>query len=260
LGKPCIRALAVGWLLVALPSLVRSQDVAPPEHYRLRLAYDRWFSSLDAQVKKGGDGLPGTEIDAKADLGVEDKDSNEFRAVLKLAGRHKLRASYMSLDYDGDVVLESPFLFDGTFYRAGERVVTSLKGGLWTAEYEFDVVQTGSAHLGLLVGAKYLDVDSVIVQPDEGLRETGTQRAPVPVLGASGRLYLGRISLSAEITGLTIGERGSLYDFEGQLRYHINDRIAVGGGYRLLNVRGEDDGDLIRMRIDGFRAGVELGL
>jgi hypothetical protein len=141
----------------------------------------------------------------------------------------------MTLDYDGDVILEAPFLFDGTFYRAGARVVTSLKGGLWSGEYQFDVVQTGSAHLGLLLGAKYLDVDSVIVQPEEGLRETGTQRAPVPVLGASGRLYLGRIN-------------------------HISDRFALGGGYRLLNVRGEDDGDLIRMRIDGFRVGVELGL
>lgn len=257
MGKLWVRVLAVGSLVVCAPGLARSQDVAPPEHYRLRLEYVRWLASIDAQVKKG---TPGTEIDVKDVLGVEDRDVNEFRAVLRLGGRQKLRGSYASLDYDGDVILDQAFIFDGTFFRRDDRTVTSLKGALWTAEFEFDVLQNSAGHLGLLLGVKYLDVDSVIVQPEVGRRETGTQRAPVPVLGATGRLYAGRISLSAEISGLTIGQRGTLYDVEGQARFHITDRLAIGGGYRLLSVRGEDGDDFIRMRNDGLRFGVELSL
>lgn len=259
MSKLTVRALALGWLVVGAPCVVGAQDVAPPEHYRLRLEYVRWLASIEGELQKGADEVAG-RVDIKDDLGLEDKNLNEFRAVLRLGGRHKLRASYTSLDYDGDVILTRAFVFDGTFFRRDDRTVTSMKGALWSAEYELDVLQTGAGHLGLLVGAKYLDVDSVIVQPEVGRRETGTQRAPVPVLGATGRLYTGRISLSAEISGLTIGKRGTLYDFEGQLRFHVTDRLAVGGGYRLLSVRGEDGDDFIHLRDKGLRFGVELSL
>jgi hypothetical protein len=253
-------ALALGWLVLCPPGLARTQDLAPPEHYRLRLEYERWFATIDAQVRKGGGGLPGTEVDLKEDLGVEDSDSNEFRAVLRLGGRHKLRGSYTSLDFAGDVILERPFLFDGIFFRAGSETFTRVQGALWSAEYQLDLVQSGSGYLGLLLGVQYLDVDSVIVQPEEGERRTGTQRAPVPVLGASGRIYASRISISGEISGLTIGSRGTLYDVQAMARFHITDRLAVGGGYRLLSVRGEDGEDFLRLRDEGFRFGVELSL
>lgn len=259
MGKLCVCALALGSLVFCAPGLARSQDLAPPEHYRLRLEYVRWRASIEGELQKGADEASG-RVGVKDVLGLVDKDINEFRAVLRLGGRHKLRGSYTSLDYDGDVILARAFVFDGTFFRRDERTVTSLKGALWSAEYELDVLQNSSGHLGLLLGAKYLDVDSVIVQPEVGRRETGTQRAPVPVLGATGRLYTGRISLSAEITGLTIGKRGTLYDFEGQARFHISDRLAIGGGYRLLSVRGENANDFIRLKDKGLRFGVELGL
>lgn len=259
LAKLHRHALALGWLAAAAPALAGAQDLAPPEHYRLRLEYVRWRPSITGELQKGADEASG-RVDIKDELGVQDKDANEFRAVLKLGGRHKLRASYTSLDYDGDVILDRAFIFDGTFFRREEQTVTSLKGALWSGDYELDVLHSSSGYLGLLLGAKFLDVDAVIVQPKVGRREAGTLRAPVPVLGACGRLYTGRISLSAEITGLSIGKRGRLYDFEGQARFHLSDRLAVGAGYRLLSVRGENDDDFIRLRDAGVRFGVEFGL
>ena len=258
LGK-LSRALAAVALVVCVTNIAWSQDVAPPEHYRLRLEYDYWIAEITGEIQKGGDELTG-RVDVTEDLGLENKDLHDFRATLRLGGRHKLRGSWVSLDYDGDVILERAFIFDGTFFRQGERTVTSMKGNLWSAEYELDLLQSGVGHLGLLIGAKYLDVDSVIVQPEVGRRETGTQRAPVPVLGASGRFYVGRLSFSAEITGLTLGSRGSLYDVSGQARFHVTDRVGVGAGYRWLRVRGENDDDYLRISNEGVRFGVELSL
>jgi hypothetical protein len=259
LGKLSSRALGLAGLTLVAPGVLLAQDAAPPEHYRLRLEYVYWMAEITGEVQKGATEEVG-RVDLKDDLGVEDENLNEFRAVLRLGSRHKLRASWISLDYDGDVVLDRLFIFDGTIFRQGERTVTSMKGDLWSAEYEWDFLQNSAGHLGLVIGAKYLDVDSVIVQPEVGRRETGTQRAPVPVIGLSGRLYVGRLSFSAEGTGLTIGSRGSLYDVEGQARFHISDRLAVGGGYRWLRARGEEDDDFLLFSDQGFRFGVELSL
>ena len=259
MGKLTFRALAAASLVVCVTGFARSQDAAPPEHYRLRLEYVYWIAEITGEIQKGATEGVG-RVDLKDDLGVEDKNLNEVRAALRLGNRHKLRGSWVSLDYDGDVILDSLFIFDGTIFRQGERTVTSMKGNLWSAEYEWDFLQNSVGYLGLVIGAKFLDVDSVIVQPEVGRRETGTQRAPVPVIGLSGRLYAGRLSFSAEGTGLTLGSRGSLYDVEGQARFHITDRLAVGGGYRWLRARGEEDDDFLLFSDEGFRFGVELGL
>jgi hypothetical protein len=233
--------------------------MAPPEHYRLRFQYDYWMAEITGEVQKGAAEEVG-RVDLKDDLGVEDQGLHDFRAVLKVGARHKLRGSWVSLDYDGDVILDRAFIFDGTIFRVNERTVTSMKGNLWSAEYEWDFLQNSVGYLGLVIGAKFLDVDSVIVQPEVGRRETGTQRAPVPVIGLSGRFYAGRLSFSAEGTGLTLGSRGSLYDVMGQVRFHISDRVAVGGGYRWLRARGEEDDDFLLFTDQGVRFGVELGL
>jgi len=259
MGIP-LRTHLLAAALLSVPTLVRSQEMAPPEHYKLRLEYVRWFPSLTGELQKGAGDVPGTLVDLKDDLGIEDHSSNELKAVLRLGGRAKLRAAYTPLDYDGDVIASRPFLFDGTFFRKDAQTVTSLKGALWSGDFGFDVLRGGWGYLGLLVGARVLDVDAVIVQPTEGRRETGTLQAPVPVLGVSGRLYVGRISLSAEISGLTIGSRGTLYDAEGHARYHLTDRLAVGGGFRLLSVRGEDGNDFIKLRDQGARVVLELSL
>lgn len=251
--------LAFG-LLAAWPGALSGQELAPPEHYRLRLEYVRWFPSLEAELQKGSGDSPGTRIDAQLDLGIEDRQRNEFKGELRLGARHKLRGAYTPLDYRAEVVTSRPFVFDGTFFRRDSSTVSRLKGGLWSGEYELDLLKGGWGHLGLLIGAKFLDVDAVIVQPDEGRRETGTLRAPVPVVGAAGRIYSGRLSLSGEISGLTIGSRGTLYDVQGHARYHISDRLALGGGYRLISVRGEDGSDFIRLRNHGLRFVVELSL
>jgi hypothetical protein len=245
-------------LLLAAPRVGGAQELPPPEHYVLRVEYVRWFPSVSGEVQK--DASEVSRVDVEDDLGVEQKDVNEFKAAFRFGSRHKLRGAYNRLDYDGDVVLASPFIFDGTFFRGGTRTVTSLKGTLWSGDYELDVLKGGWGFLGLLIGARFLDVDAVIVQPEEGLRETGTLRAPVPVLGVSGRVYAGRLSLSAEVSGLTIGSRGTFYDAEGYARYHVTDRLALGGGFRLFSVRGEDDSDFIRLRQHGARLSVELSL
>lgn len=247
--------------VIAGSALAGAQELAPPENFRMRIEYSRWDPTFDAEIQKGSGDRSGTLVDGKDDLGLADKRTFEGRGILKLRPGHKIRVGYTRLDYDGDVErARRPFLFEDTFYRKDSRIVTSLKGAYYAADYEFDLFKGRWGHLGGIVGAKVFDVDSVIVAPAEGKRDNGTLRAPIPVLGTSMRVYLGRVSLAGEFSGLSIGKRGYLYEGGVSGRAHLTDRLAIGMGYRRLQLRGEDSPDLIRLRMGGVHFGIEMSL
>jgi hypothetical protein len=116
-------------------------------------------------------------------------------------------------------------------------------------------------YLGAQIGAKFFDIDSVLVDVDDNEREQNTSRAPIPILGITGRFYAGsRVSLEGELSGLTLGSRGALWEFDTSLRIHLSDRLAAQGGYRRLSLRaenGDDNGDLL---LSGWTFGLELSL
>jgi hypothetical protein len=140
------------------------------------------------------------------------------------------------------------------------RVITSLKGAYYSGEYEWDFVKRPSGFVGLLVGAKVFDLDAVLVAPVQGLREADTLRLPIPVLGLAARTYYGRLSVHGEVSGLTIGKRGYLYEVDVAVRVHISDRLGLGGGYRRLSLKGEDEPDLVKVQTGGWHFGAELSL
>jgi hypothetical protein len=110
------------------------------------------------------------------------------------------------------------------------------------------------------VGAKFVDIDTTIVAVNDGARELDTWRSPVPALGLVSRIYAGRLSLEGEVSGFTLGDRGSLIEFDASARIHFSDRLAAEGGYRYLKIRGEDDRDFADVSLSGWHFGLELSI
>lgn len=247
-------------LLLGLSGSAPAQEVPAAEQYHLRVEYLRWSPSLGAKFQKGAEGRAGTLIDAVDDLGVGDRRTYGVRATLRIKGRSKLRGSYTPLDYDGAQPAPRTFRFHDTTYSRFVHVVTSLKGGYYTGEYELDFVKGPHGFLGGFVGAKIFDVDVVILGRDTGQRELDTLRAPIPVVGLSGRIYSARFSLAGEVAGLTLGKRGNLIETDVTARVHLSDRLAVQGGHRYLSLRAEDAPDLIKFHLGGWTYGLELSL
>lgn len=257
------RALAVPVLaLLLVPAAARAQVGGPaPEDYGLRFEYLDFRATLAGEVENGSGEVEGTALDLADDLGIGSEGIREFRASLQFKRGHKLRGSYTSIDFGGDVPgVDEAFQFGLTSFPRDTQVATSLKGTLYSAEYEWDLMRRSSGHLGLLLGARIADIDALIVAPDEGLREQDTLTAPVPVIGLTARIYRGRLSVQGEVCGLTIGKRGTLVDAVGAVRFHVSDRMAIGAGYRRLDLRGEDGPDVLDMVLDGWQFGVELSL
>lgn len=255
---------AIGWgaplLLLALPASGLAQILPAPEQYHLRVEYREWRPNLDAQIQKGFGEAEGTLLDLKTDLAVLDERTWDVDATLKLSPGFKLRGSITPLDYKGDTAAPFTFDFGNVTYPRGTRVLSTVKGHYYTGAFEWDFVKRSEGFFGVFLGAKIFDVDAVVVDVDQNQRVVETGRLPIPVLGVAGRYYAGHLSLEGEFSGLTIGDRGHLWELDASARLHLSDRLAVQGGYRRITLEGKDQRDFVSFRLAGWTFGVELSL
>jgi hypothetical protein len=261
--RSCRRSFAASALLsLALtPAATAQDDMLPrPEQYGIRLEGRFFQPSLTGVVQKGTADEAGSVVDLEDDLGITDKRTYEGRGTIQFRRGHKLRVSYTHLRYDVQVAeARRNFSFGETDFERFSRLRTTMKGAFYAAEYEWDFMKGPRGYLGVLLGAKLVDVDYVIASPPS-LRETDTLRSPVPTVGAAARLYAGRLSLEGELSGLTIGSRGTVVEAQTSARLHLSDRLAVQGGYRLLKLKAEEGLDMGDVRFSGFTFGLELSL
>jgi opacity protein-like surface antigen len=249
------------WCAVALASLaapLAAQQLPPAESYHVRVEYYQWHPTLTSQIQEGAAGQPGTLLDLKGDLGIADAHTFEIVATFQFTPGQKLRGSYTRLDYAGDTLASRTFQFNGDTYDVNAHVISSLKGAYYSADYEWDFVKNSGGYLGLMLGGKLISVDTTVSAPDRGVSTATTAKIPVPILGLAGRVYAGRFSLGGDASGLTIGKRGNLYELNGGVQFHISDRLAVEGGYRLLHIKGEKDLEFLSFQQSGWHVGGEL--
>jgi hypothetical protein len=227
------------------------------EQYTVRVEYRRWHANLEGAFRQG---LLGTTIDPVADLGVPaDEKTREIHGALQVAAGHKLRVGYIKLGYAGDTVVDRTLVYSGTVFPINTRVVTSLKGGYWSAGYEFDFLERDTGYLGVVLGGRLLDVDSILVAPDAGIQEAVSTKSVAPTLSLAGRVYASKISLGGEIGGLYLGDRGYLLDADASARLHFSDRAALQVGYRYIKARGELDAeDFLEVKLSGLTYGIEV--
>lgn len=250
-------------LAVLLPASARAQGGSSPagsENYRLRAEY-RWFSSvIEGTAAKGVMDVPGTEFDVKSDLAMADERTWDARGTIRVGARWKLRGGYTALDYKGSTDLARRIRYDDTVFQAGESVASSIKGGYYGGELEWDLVIHPKGFLGFFGGARVPDVDVVISSPNLGKREVATYRPVVPVVGAAGRVYMGRLSLEGFASTFAKIEGRKVIDSEICARIHLSDRFAVSGGYRYLSFTAEVGADFADFKVSGWTYGLELGL
>lgn len=251
----CALTLPLMW-----PAAAEAQFEEYPsqEGYVLRVEYREFRPTLTGEVVHGSEGTP---VDLEDDLGIEDERAFEVRGAIQFRRGHKLRLSYTPLDYAGQVdEARRNFTYGATEFERFDRLASTFKGGYYAASYEWDFIKGPRGYLGAVLGARMLDVDAVVAAPDRGLREVDTLRVPVPALGLATRLYTGRVSVEGEVTGFSMGDRGSLWEFETSARVHVSDRLAAMGGYRRVKIKGEDGADTGEITIKGWQFGLELSL
>jgi len=238
-----------------------AQEIPAAEQYHVRVEYLLWSPQPVGQLQKGVSDREGTLIDAVADLGMQSAAANELRAVLRLGAAWKLRGSWSPIDFQGELAAPRAFSYGTAVVSAGDDVRCSIKGNYGSAELEWDFVRQPQGFVGLLVGTRIIDVDTLLLNVGTADRVVETQRFPIPVLGLTGRYYLGRrFSVEGELAGLTIGDRGHIWEWAVAGRVHVLDRFAGTVGYRKIGLAGRTNRDFLQLDLGRWTLGIEISL
>jgi hypothetical protein len=222
------------------------QETTVGDKYHVEGGVDIWFGTADLTIASGGsgalEGIPGTDINAKRDLGLVDKKLPQFNLVLKGAKRHKLRVQYVPIKYEQSAVLSRAIDFNGQRYTVGLPVNSALNWKALRLGYEYDFVIMNRGYAGFIIEDKQTDVRVDIATPLVKPQFAHAQ-APIPALGFVGRVWVvPRVNVTGEVTGFKIPD-----SIEGRYNAHYVDidvygtlnatnNVGVKVGYRSLDM------------------------
>lgn len=257
-----VSILCLAFVLAAAPAraqyAVRTSDPATGENYRLEIGGFLWDPSPTIIIRSEEltEAKIGSQIDFVEDLGIEQKRFGQIKAVLRAARKHKFRFEYTPIKYEqAEGTLRRDIIFNGQLYRLSVPVSTTLKWNAYRFGYEYDIVSRDRGFFGILLEAKYTDVEATLEQPVFGLSEFARARAPIPSIGAIARVYVAaNISLTGEISGFKLPEsidenyKAHYVDFDVYGTVNMTDHFGAQLGYRSFDVfyliDDEDEGTL----------------
>jgi len=244
----CIAAL----LLAAVPASAQYKprpidDPPTGESYHIEGAVGLWFPTSDLTVASSGSGIlsgiGGSSINAERDLGMpESTHLPNFELILRPARRHKLRAAYIPIQYQGSATLTRDIIFNGQKYQIGVPVTSTLTWYAARFNYEFDFISNNRGFGGFIIEAKYTDVSVELDAPTFNLAEFARARAPIPALGGIGRVYVvPNVSITGEVSAFklpTVEDRyaGHYVDVDIYGTLNFTNNIGVKGGFRSMNL------------------------
>ncbi len=234
-------------------------DPATGEVYYVEFGVNLWSPTPEILVSSEAFGIVGTPIDLIADLSIEKKRLPEFRLTLRPTPQHKFRLHYIPIEYTTQTVLETTVVFNGIRYDVGVPVDARLTWNAWRFAYEYDLLVRDRGFFGVIVEAKYTNVETNI-DATFG-QEFSRARAPVPTLGAIGRVYVvPNIAITAEFTGIALPKfnqsyEGHFYDFDIYGTVNFTNELGVQIGYRSMDVEYRIDQDTGDFLLKGFYFG-----
>lgn len=261
--------MARGWtgsvvlIALSLGGTALAQDPAnypSQERYALRLQYREFWPTLTGDASKGRGDADGPLVDLADDLGYTDRRTFDARGTLQFKRGWKFRGSYTPVSYDGDVEAGNSFDYGDTRFVRFDRIRSSVKGGYWAADLEWDFVKGKHGFLGAVLGARMIDVDVSLVDVSINGREIDTITSPGPAGGLASRIYTGRLSLEGELAFMNAGSHGSAFEAETSARVHLSDHLAILGGYRHLSMDGKKNLEKLSLTLSGWQFGLELSL
>jgi hypothetical protein len=215
------------------------------ETFRVEAGVAWWNPSADMKITSAGSGaltgVPGTEIDAKTDLGFTDKRLPQFNVVLRPGEAHKFRFQYIPINYSASSQLVRNVDFNGQRYLAGLPVNSTLEWKAYRFGYEWDFLRRDQGFVGFITELKYTDFNITLSTPL--ITEFVHEKAPIPALGGIGRVYLAsNFSVTGELTafkltsGINEEYQGHYVDFDVYGTINFSKNVGVQGGYRTLNL------------------------
>lgn len=221
-----------------------------------------WITDLTAEAKVTENGI-GTKINFQDDLGVGDENFPEGRFTWYPGPNSKIRLAYTRIAYDGDKNVEKTIEFAGETYTVGTRVITDLEfqylriGWIW----QFVNLKNGMFKVGTMLEGKLAWIDASLEAPnvEPAIRESESLWGGLPTLGIAADINPHPMfAIFGELSGMTAGKYGYFVDGEAGIKIIPMRNVSVMGGYRVFDIKAEDDPDFAKLKISGFFSGVTV--
>jgi hypothetical protein len=211
------------------------------ENYHVEISGHAWNPVPSFVVSSDGLGISGTQIDAQADLGIEQKRVYDIRVVLKPAAKHKFRFSYQLMEYTSTATLNATVYFKGREYPVSALVGSDLQWKTYRMGYEYDFVSNNAGFFGVILEAK---ATTAQIQIDSAVgNEFAKAQAPIPAIGAIARVYLapgfsvtGEYSIFKLPSSILKDVDAHYTEFDVYATYNLTNNIGAQVGYRNIDV------------------------
>jgi hypothetical protein len=259
-----VLCLALG-LVAAAParaqySVKGPNDRATGETYHVEVGAYFWNPSADISITSESLGIIGSRIDFIEDLGIQKTRFKQLRVVLRPATKHKFRFEYTPIRYEAVGTIRRDLVFNGILYPLALPVTTDFQWNAYRFGYEYDVIYRDRGFFGIVLEAKYTDVQATLSNVLD--TEFVHARAPIPALGGIGRVYVApNISITGEFTAFKLPDsidenyRAKYYDFDVYGTVNFTDHFGAQVGYRSVNVFYRVDDDEGEMLLKGLYFG-----
>jgi hypothetical protein len=188
---------------------------------------DYWMPTLDANIQSTDLAIIGSDIDIINDLGFDDSENiPALKASLDLPFFPELLVSYFAIDASATKDITKTLTYKGVAYNVSDNVSSSYDITQYEALLSFNVIDADAGKLGLLIGAKYFEVETELRDNTLGTTKSESVDGPVPVIGVVGAVQLpAKFRIEAIARGLSLEVQdidAKLYDVEAAVHYDVN--------------------------------------
>jgi hypothetical protein len=235
-------------------------DQATGERYHVEIGGFIWNPTPDIIISSESLGIVGTDIDFVNDLGIAKKRLKQVRVVLKPARKHKFRFEYTPIKYEAEGKLTASVIFNGILFPVTFPVTTDMEWKAYRFGYEYDFISKDRGFAGLILEAKYTDVQATL--SNALATEFARAKAPIPAIGGIARVYVvPNISITGEFSAFkipdSIDSRYNAHYFDLNIYGTVNftNNIGVKGGYRSFVVEYKVEKDAGDLKLKGLYFG-----
>ena len=223
------------------------------QEQRIEVQGRYWISDLEAEAKVIESGI-GDKFDFKDDLGIDDENLPEARIIFHTGPNSLLRLGYTQVNYSGDETVSRTVEFKGQSYTAGARVESELDikyarfGWLWY----FLSLADDKVKLGSIVEAKAVMADISLKAPTLSLSDSEHFIGGLPTAGLACQVKpIEKVKFFGEISGIGAGEFGYFFDAEAGIAFVPLEHLSIEAGYRMIDLKAEDDPDFATVQMRG---------
>lgn len=244
--------------LVGAPVAFGQWDISHPESYNVRIEPRVWFST-DVDVDVDFDGrVNNRKVDVSADSDF-DKETRfaPFFEIQPWEG-HRFRFGFFSIDQDENMkVRDVKVRVDGQRVDQSNAAALAALGvgakarldadifelgyqyALWSGDWGFvgPLIDIAIVSYDVEARATYSEDGQAIAASIKTLKADDSRTVPIPQIGLGMRVYPHeRVAVCAEVKGMTVGDKGTLFQAAGGLEVSLNQNFAISGGYRYLRL------------------------